>query len=362
MIVRLFLAGFLAALSTCRTTFEDSAGDRITRIGFGSCARQDEPQPIWDDVLSANPDLFILMGDNVYADTTNMGAMRRAYQRLGEVRGFKKLRQTRSVVATWDDHDYGANDAGAEYPRKAEAQRIFLDFFNEPEASARRKSPGVYTSYYIGPDSSLLQAESLATKSTRPDPRIQIIMLDTRYFRDALRQAPDSRPGKRHYLPHDDAKRTLLGSAQWQWLEKELSQPADIRIVVSSIQVLPVDHQGERWETFPHERTRLFQLLHAARSRALVLLSGDRHYGEISRLSGARELYEITSSSLTSPWHEGSLSPNRFRLPGTRTHAVPNFGLLLINWTQGFVRAELRGPSGAILESVGIPFGAGYWP
>ncbi|MBE7440522.1 MAG: alkaline phosphatase family protein [Spirochaetales bacterium] len=377
MLFRLILAGFLVAPGACRSTFEDLPGDKVTRIGFGSCARQDEPQPIWDDVLSANPDLFILMGDNVYADTIDMGAMRRAYQRFGEVPGFKKLRQARPVIATWDDHDYGANDAGAEYPRKDEAQRIFLDFFHEPQASARRNSPGVYASYYASPGSPILSAEP-GGRQSELGPRIQIILLDTRYFRDALHAAPDSRPGKRRYLPHRDSKHTLLGSAQWQWLEKELRQPAEIRIVVSSIQVLPVDHPGERWDTFPHERTRLFQLLRAARSQVIVLLSGDRHYGEISRLPAGRtidlqrtlpyehssvaegdlvkDLYEITSSSLTSPWHEGSLLPNRFRLTGTRTHAVPNFGLLQINWTQGFVRAQLRGPSGILLESVGIPF------
>ncbi|MET0658010.1 MAG: hypothetical protein ABW110_07620 [Steroidobacteraceae bacterium] len=48
----------------------------LTRIAFGSCAKQDKEQPIWDAVLASKPDLFIFLGDNIYGDTTDMQVMR----------------------------------------------------------------------------------------------------------------------------------------------------------------------------------------------------------------------------------------------------------------------------------------------
>ncbi len=58
-------------------------GDReLTRIAFGSCAKSDKPQPIWDAVLAARPDLFIFLGDNVYLDTRDPVVMRRKYAEL----------------------------------------------------------------------------------------------------------------------------------------------------------------------------------------------------------------------------------------------------------------------------------------
>lgn len=35
----------------------------ITLIAFGSCAKQREPQPIWNEVAAVEPDLFLFIGD-----------------------------------------------------------------------------------------------------------------------------------------------------------------------------------------------------------------------------------------------------------------------------------------------------------
>ena len=42
---------------------------QISRIAFGSCAKQWHHQPIWDAVIAAQPDLFLFLGDAIYADT-----------------------------------------------------------------------------------------------------------------------------------------------------------------------------------------------------------------------------------------------------------------------------------------------------
>ena len=51
-------------------------------IGFGSCLDQDLPQPIWKDIKSQNPEVFIMLGDNVYGDTHgNIHNLKKAYQK-----------------------------------------------------------------------------------------------------------------------------------------------------------------------------------------------------------------------------------------------------------------------------------------
>ena len=47
----------------------------LTRIAFGSCAKQSKEQPIWDAINAAEPDLFVFLGDNIYADTRDPKVM-----------------------------------------------------------------------------------------------------------------------------------------------------------------------------------------------------------------------------------------------------------------------------------------------
>jgi hypothetical protein len=58
----------------------------------------------------------------------------------------------RLLLATWDDHDYGTNDGGADFPAKAEAKRAFLEFFADPPDSPRRAREGVYDARVFGPE------------------------------------------------------------------------------------------------------------------------------------------------------------------------------------------------------------------
>ncbi|MBI1900797.1 MAG: alkaline phosphatase family protein, partial [Planctomycetia bacterium] len=168
----------------------------ITRIAFGSCCKQGQPQPIWDAIAGAKPDLLVMLGDNIYADTLDMDVLKAKYAMLGAEKGFQKLRSTCPILATWDDHDYGLNDAGAEYAKKKESQQIFLDFFGDAADSPRRKREGVYDAKTFGP----------------PGREVQIVLLDTRYFRSPLmkrlaQEEPQSEPGEGingPYAPNTD--------------------------------------------------------------------------------------------------------------------------------------------------------------
>lgn len=97
-------------------TWSDTRIRGLETIAFGSCVKQGRPQPIWETILAARPDLFIAGGDNIYAGTTDPVVMAHEYARLWSDPGYRRLSQEIPILATWDDHDYGATTRGASTP------------------------------------------------------------------------------------------------------------------------------------------------------------------------------------------------------------------------------------------------------
>ena len=288
----------------------------ITTIAFGSCLKETRPQPIWKSVINLKPDIFVLLGDNIYGDTHDMTKLREKWNKFNSVEGFQKLRSNCRLLAVWDDHDYGENDAGLEYVPKAESQQIFLDFLNEPKDSIRRNTPGIYDSIILGADGK----------------RVQFILLDTRYFRTSLMRAMERKSGNGPYKPDDSEKAEILGTEQWNWLEKSLKAPADLRIIASSIQVLSSNHGWETWGNFPKDRTRLLSLLENTKGESIVI-SGDRHSAEISQfhLTNGFPLLDVTSSAMNQRQRPNS-EKNKYRIG--EKYFKENFGLIEIDWSK----------------------------
>nr|XP_043632577.1 uncharacterized protein LOC122603820 isoform X2 [Erigeron canadensis] len=348
----------------------------ISRIAFGSCNNQSSPatQSIWDAIVDFGPHVFIWLGDNIYGD------IRRPFKLFGNERtigpwknvprfvpsstdemqskyniaktnpSYSRLRQTAKVVGTWDDHDYGLNDAGKELKSKDINQKLMLDFLDEPHDSPRRKQAGVYASYTFGPEGK----------------QIKVILLDTRYHRDPLR-----------------SDGTILGNEQWRWLKKELnSRPSEITVIGSSIQVLsnisactgPLFYM-ESWGRFPSERKRLFDLISNSKRDGVFFISGDVHFGEITRFDCATgyPLYDITSSGLTQAVEKvipsflhcvlrflAWLTPTTMRVMNGKckhkscTYGQPNFGVIEVNWDAKpvSIRFDVRGVNGETVNSV----------
>ena len=334
----LWLAYLLVAGMTVRA-------DSIT-VAFGSCADDDKPNhPVWDAILQVKPEIFLMIGDNVYADTPEFirtrdpELIKAEYEKLSRSPKFQRLRQQSTIFATWDDHDYGLNDAGEGFAQKKDSEQIFLDFFDVPAEAPERQRPGIYSAKYV----------------EKAGKRIQIILLDTRYFRSPLIKGV----GSCKYAENTSRTATVLGEDQWKWLRQELQQPADFRILASSLQFLNDEHCWERWGAFPLERDRLLQVIKDSKAKNIVVVSGDRHLGEISRFQpevGTEDnyaFYEVTSSPLSGRSGFGKGDPNRFRVSQDNVR-VSNFGLVRIDWSKNNANLQLVGADGAVLEAASL--------
>ena len=304
-------------------------------IAFGSCNKQFLENKLWDDILEQKPDVWIWGGDNVYSDTDNMVKLKSDYDKLLNNVGYKALMNSAKIMGTWDDHDYGLGDGGVHFKAKKESEQAFLDFFGVPKDDVRRKREGVYYSETV--------------KSNKGS--IKIIILDTRYFRTDLTDAENS---SKRYQPNVYGEGTILGTAQWHWLEEELkTSQADFNIIVSSIQVLSNQHGFETWGNFPHEVDKLKQLLIDSKAKGVIILSGDRHISEFSKenISGLNyPLIDFTSSGLTHVYSNFSGEYNPYRI-GEVVKEI-SFGLLGFNFETKEVTMKMIGDHNKLQQEI----------
>jgi len=305
----------------------------LRKIIFGSCVRQDFPTPIFYTMAGEFPDLILFLGDNIYADTEDMTEMRAKYDRLAANADFRRLRSEFPIMATWDDHDFGVNDGGADFPQREASEKEFMRFWDVPTQSPIRTRGGVYDAKIFGPEGQ----------------RVQVIMLDTRYFRSPLKTGEKRVGGP--YVADDSPDKTMLGEAQWAWLKQQLEKPAEVRLIGTSIQLVPEASGQEAWGNLPREREKLIGLVKETKAAGVVLLSGDRHWAELScrREQVSYPLYEITSSSFNQIHPRGTPTENRFR-SDERTYHRENYGVVRIDWDRAdpTVTLEVKDIEGGI--------------
>jgi alkaline phosphatase D len=280
----------------------------LSRIAFGSCLNQDQPQPIWDAVIAAQPQIFLFLSDNRCADSTNLADKAAADAKLSAQPGYRQLLDTCPVWATRNDYDGGAN-----FPCCQHA--------------------GVYDARLFGP----------------PGKQVQILLLDTRTFRGPLKRRAERLPGEGPWEANTDKSVTLLGADQWTWLRRMLRVPAQFRIIVSIVQVVAEDHSWEKWMNLPHERKLLFDMISDTEADGVFFISGDRRHAELSmiREGAPYPLYDLTSSALNMRSEEPVVEINGHGI--SEIYRDNNFGLITIDWSvpDPELTLEIRDEKGA---------------
>ncbi len=226
--------------------------ERLTRLAFGSCIKSDE-QPVWSGIVAWEPDLFLFIGDNHYANSDDLGTLRSWYRWGVERRG---LLQGTSQLATWDDHDYVGNNTDGSEPGRDVALRTFVEYWANPSYGADDLA-GVFTRQRVGD--------------------VEVFLIDDRYWRG-----------------FDDS---MLGDAQQAWLiEAVQGSDAPWKLLGSGSQWTS-QGSGDSWAAFDDAREALFAEL--TQVPGVVLLSGDIHRSELRLLPApGYDLPELTSSPL----------------------------------------------------------------
>lgn len=308
-------------------------------LSFGSCNNQHINNPLWSPIESNSPDVFVWGGDIIYSDTEDMNFMKENYTKQNNDSSYLAFKKKVRVIGTWDDHDYGLNDGGSNYTQKDSTQQLFLDFFDIPIDDPRRKREGIY-----------MAEEFIIGKSS-----INMIILDTRYFRSDLIKDPT---GIKRYIPDHTGNPTMLGANQWKWLEKTLNESnSQFNVIVSSIQFLSKEHGFECWANMPKEVEKMIKLIVNSKAKGVVILSGDRHIAEISQkeVKGLEyPLIDFTSSGMTHSYETFKSEPNEYRV--TDVVADKNFGLLHFDLEANTIKMEIRGEQNQLFESIDVNY------
>lgn len=303
--------------------FSTACAQEFNRLAFGSCSFQFARQNIWKTVVDKEPHVWVWLGDIIYADVGGCGkSIPQRYAQADSNKNYQLLQQTCPIIGTWDDHDYGANNALGDFVGKVESKQAFLDFMKASEDDPRRTQNGVYTSYTYG----------------EGERKVKVILLDTRY---------------NCQFPGADAD--MLGEEQWEWLENELLySDARLNVIGSSIQFVATVPSFENWDKFPSAQNRMLELIAKTKAKGVVFISGDVHFTETSMRKYPQvdyPIYDFTSSGLTHGNNVQGTNKNPYRV-GTR-YGRHNFGMIDFYWDQDkltFTQFDKRGKARYVHE------------
>ncbi len=277
------------------------------KIAFTSCVCYEKfpDQPQWLDIENQNPDYLFLLGDNIYMDYFNLffnkeglgkpskyekqvfeETMERKYRTQWNEPHFKslfkKMKSKNALFGTWDDHDFGWNNAwGNEV--KPEIKDISRAKFHQWMKNCSTNLPEIYCHLDIE--------------------HARVIFLDSRSYADS----PEKTNAK------------MLGDKQFEFLKEKLNHDKRYTIICAG---LTMTYGSDNWAEFSTEYSRFCRLVEGRKD--VIFLAGDIHKNKFSPPSpetyfrARRPCYEIVSSGL---------ALNYFGLP-FKFDNIHNWGLL----------------------------------
>jgi alkaline phosphatase D len=246
------------------------------KLAVSSCMKADENpvQSPWYLMLAEKPDLQLLLGDNVYANTTDREKLWEFHRQQRRVVEFAAVMRNVATYAMWDDHDYGPNDSDGTAAGKENSLVAFKELFANPGAGTS-DTPGAFFRFNWGD--------------------VEFFVLDGRYHR-----SPDK-------APNDDQKR-MLGDAQFRWLVDGLkASRAKFKVLASGSTLTLSTSDG--WRLYDFERRRLYSTIMEGKISGVIYLSGDVHRCKLDvhghDETGGYTLYEVISSGIANSTTEG---------------------------------------------------------
>jgi alkaline phosphatase D len=352
---------------------------------------------IYEAMRRAEPDLFIHLGDTIYADQPLQRevaledgsvwrnivteAKSRIAQDLADYRGchlynfqdehLQQFNSEVSQIVLWDDHEVRDNwypgqrlDGDRRYSVKsvallaARGKRAFLEY--QPLRIDPIDSERIYRSWKRGP-------------------LIEIFALDMRTYRGA------NSPNRQPELSEDSA---ILGSAQLSWLQRALAaSTATWKVIASDLPIgLVVADGAGSFEAVANrddgpplgrelEIARLLAFIRDRSIRNVIWITADVHYAAAhhydpsrARFTGFAPFWEFVAG----PLHAGTFGPNaldrtfgpevRFLAipPGMKANRPPSegfqfFGLGRVDHRSRALTMQIRNRKGETLYSIELP-------
>lgn len=255
---------------------------------------------IFNEILKKNPEFFLWLGDNIYLRETDWNSYSGIIARYMHTRMSPILYPflfSLPQYATWDDHDFGPNNADRSFPNKNYTKKAF-DLF------------------WANSNTSIIDGQSICSYFQWYD--ADFFLLDDRWFR----------------TPNDskDPNKTILGQAQIQWIKEALlNSKAKFKFVAVGSQFLNSGDGSENFIGVPDERQDIISYIYQYKIKNVVFLTGDRHHSEISILEeeGHPRILDLTISPLSSGVHKGAEKENNpLRKAGSMFNSERNFGVI----------------------------------
>lgn len=258
---------------------------------------------IVERIADKKPDFMIWMGDNMYlreADFYSVARINHRYNHTRRVPELQRLLATTAHYSTWDDHDFGPNNADRNYSMKEDVLNIFNTYWGNPKAG-HDGNKGVYYRFQWAD--------------------VDFFVTDGRYHR-----APNALK---------DPNKDYLGREQLDWLKDGLANSrAPFKIIIFGNQAINTGSPFEAFPAYVAEYQELMGFIEQQGVPGVVFMSGDRHHSELLRYESISQypLYEFTVSPLTAGFSRRLVPEERnnpLRVDGRLTHQR-NFGLVKV--------------------------------
>ncbi len=228
------------------TTVPAQRSGQVLNVAFLSCVN-DTTDPVWTEMANHNLDMLCFGGDTPYADTGDLSDLRNKHRHLLQRPALAALCKNVSLVGTWDDHDFGKNNANGKSAAglKENTRRAFVEYRVQDQYGSGDE--GVYQKTDRG--------------------AMEVFLLDARWY---------SQTGPSPVSPDQS---TCFGKDQWQWLLESIRKSeAPFKVLL----------QGQIWQdkknsetddmhTYYAERDALLDFIKKERIPGVVLVGGDIH-------------------------------------------------------------------------------------
>jgi alkaline phosphatase D len=275
---------FSFLLGSC-AFFNDAPYDRPGRP-YGSGSEQ-----IWSSMAASGADFMLWLGDTLYLREADFSSASGIWYRYRTDRATPALQPFLAAMphyATWDDHEFGPNNANAHWPLAPVARAAFEAYWPN-QTFGHPRDPLAINHRFTWGDAVFLLMDNRThrTDSTLPDT--------------------------------PEYQKTQYGAAQLAWLKQQLASRNEsgerrhrkLTFIATGSQFLAERFYpgSEDHHRFQAERAEIIDFIRDNKIGGVVFLSGDVHFSEVLRREGQLPypLYEFTSSSLTAGAHTREL-------------------------------------------------------